>query len=148
MRREGEKVAANSINNPSFLHVLWASWTIIWSSTGETEAVEPIEIDLCLPRVELFNVETNDEATNMDLLKIERPLGCKFKNRAAWYYESVKSWRFKVDGLALYKVIPNTKEHSSKTPRANLGLILQSDQDNLAGALKETHSPTYGTQKT
>ena len=107
--------------------VLWAYKTTRKSATQETsfalafgtEAVDPIEVGLKSPRIELANVEHNEEALhlNLDLLeeKHEQVLKCMegyHKKTTRYYDQRVKPRSYKPGDLVLKKLLPARKDPS------------------------------------
>ena len=104
--------------------VLWAYRTTRKSATQETpfalafgtEAVDPVEVLLKSPRIEL-NIEHNEEVLhlNLDLLeeKREQVLKCMedYHRKTAKYYDQrVKPRSYKPDDLVLKKLLPARKD--------------------------------------
>ena len=104
--------------------VLWAYRTTRRSATQETrfalaygtEVVAPVKVGLKSPRIELENVEHNDEALrlNLDLLdeKLEQVLrrtGDYQRKTARYYNQKVKSRSYLSGDLVLKKLLPARK---------------------------------------
>ena len=107
--------------------VLWAYRTTRKSTTQETsfalafgiEAVDPIEVGLKYPRIELANVEHNEEALrlNPDLLEEKHEQVLKrmegyHKKTARYYDQRVKPRSYKPGDLVLKKLLPARKDPS------------------------------------
>ena len=105
--------------------MLWAYGTTCKAATQGTpfalafgtEAVAPIEIGLKSPRIELGNVEHNEEALrlNLDLLDEKRDQVLKrtedYQRKTARYYDQkVKPRSYKPDDLVLKKLLPARKD--------------------------------------
>ena len=104
--------------------MLWAYRTTQKSATRETpfalafgtEAVAPVEVGLKSPRIELENVEHNDEALrlNFDLLDEKREQVLRrtedYQRKTARYYnQKVKPRSYMPSDLALKKLLPARK---------------------------------------
>ena len=109
------------------LEVLWAYRTTRKSATQETpfalafgiEAVDLVEVRLKSPRIELANIEHNEEVLrlNLDLLeeKCEQALKCKehYHRKTMRYYDKrVKPKSYKPGDLGLKKLMPLRKDPS------------------------------------
>ena len=105
--------------------VLWAYRTISKSATQETpfalafgiEAVDLVEVLLKSPRIELANIEHNEEVLhlNLDLLeeKREQVLKCieDYHMKTTRYYDQrVKPRSYKSGDLVLKKLLPTRKD--------------------------------------
>ena len=104
--------------------VLWAYRTTCRSATQETpfalaygtEEVAPVEVGLKSPRIELENVEHNDEALrlNLDLLdekreQVLRRTGDYQRKTARYYNQKVKPRSYMPGDLVLKKLLPARK---------------------------------------
>ena len=104
---------------------LWAYRTTRKSATQETpfalafstEAVDPIEVGLKSPRIELENIEHNEEVLrlNLDLLEEKHEQVLKHmedyhKKTARYYDQRVKPRREKSGDLVLKKLLPTRKD--------------------------------------
>ena len=107
--------------------VLWAYRTTRKSATQETlfalafgtEEVDSVKVRLKSPRIELVNIEHNEEVLrlNLDLLeeKCEQVLKSMedYHRKTARYYEQrVKPRRYKPSDLVLKKLLPTRKDPS------------------------------------
>ena len=105
--------------------VLWAYRTTCKSATQETpfalafstKAVDPVEVGLKSPRIELANIEHNEEVLrlNLDLLKERREQVLKrmenYHRKIARYYDQrVKPMSYKPGDLVLKKLLPSRKD--------------------------------------
>ena len=105
--------------------VLWAYRTMSKSVTQETpfalafgtEAVDPVEVGLKSPRIELANIEHNEEVLrlNLDLLEEKREQVLKhmedYHRKTARYYDQrVKPRSYKPSDLVLKKLLPARKD--------------------------------------
>ena len=105
--------------------VLWAYRTTRKSATQETqfalafgtEAVDPVKVELKSPRIELENIEHNEEVLrlNLDLLEEKREQVLKrmedYHRKTARYYDQrVKPRSFKSGDLVLKKLLPARKD--------------------------------------
>ena len=105
--------------------VLWAYRTTCKSATQETpfalafstKAVDPVEVGLKSPRIELANIEHNEEVLhlNLDLLKERREQVLKgmenYHRKIARYYDQrVKPMSYKSGDLVLKKLLPSRKD--------------------------------------
>ena len=82
-----------------------------------TEAVDPVEVGLKSPRIELANIEHNEEVLrlNLDVLeeKREQVLKCMedYRRKTARYYDQrVKPRSYKPGDLVLKKLVPARKD--------------------------------------
>ena len=104
--------------------MLWAYRITRRSTTQETpfalaygtEAVAPVEVGLKSPRIELANVEHNDEALrlNLDLLDEKREQVLKrmedYQRKTTRYYnQKVKPRSYRQGDLVLKKLLPTRK---------------------------------------
>ena len=105
--------------------VLWAYRTVRKSATQETpfalafgtEAVDPIEVELKPPKIELANIEHNKEVLrlNLDLLEekfeqvLKRMEDCHMKT-TRYYDQRVKPRSYKPGDLVLKKLMPARKD--------------------------------------
>ena len=100
--------------------VLWAYRTTRKSATQETpfalafgiEAVDPVEVGLKSPRIELANIEHNEEVLhlNLDLLEEKREqvlkyMGDYYKKTTRYYDQRVKPRSYKPGDLVLKKLL-------------------------------------------
>ena len=107
--------------------VLWAYRTTLKSATQETpfalafgtEAVDPVKVGLKSPRIELANIEHNEEALrlNLDLLEEKREQVLKrmedYHRKTARYYDQrVKPRTYKPGDLVLKKLLSTRKDPS------------------------------------
>ena len=107
--------------------VLWAYGTTCKSATQETpfalgfgtEAVDPVEVGLKSPRIELANIEHNEEVLclNLDLLEERREQVLKrmedYHRKTARYYDQrVKPRSYKPSDLVLEKLLLARKDPS------------------------------------
>ena len=107
------------------LEVLWVYKTTRKSATQETpfalafgtEAVDPVEVGLKSPRIELENIEHNEEVLrlNLDLLEEKREQVLKhmedYRKKTARYYDQrVKPRSCKPGDLVLKKLLPARKD--------------------------------------
>ena len=107
------------------LEVLWAYRTTRKSATQETpfalafgtEAVDPVEVELKSPRIELENIEHNEEVLrlNLDLLEEKRKQVLKrmedYHMKTRRYYDQrVKPRSYKPGNLILKKLLPARKD--------------------------------------
>ena len=105
--------------------VLWAYRTTCKSTTQETpfalafgtEAVDPVEVRLKSPRIELANIEHNEEVLhrNLDLLEEKREQKLKrmedYHRKTARYYDQrVKPRSYKLGNVVLKKILPTRKD--------------------------------------
>ena len=107
--------------------VLWAYRTTRKSATQETpfalafstEAVDPVKVKLKSPRIELANIEHNEEALRLNLDLIEEK--CKqvlkrvedYHGKTARYYDHrVTPRSYKPSDLVLKKILPTRKDPS------------------------------------
>ena len=104
---------------------LWAYRTTCKSATQETpfalafgtEAVDPVEVGLKSPRIELANIEHNEEVLrlNLDLLEEKREQVLKhmenYHRKITRYYDQrVKPRSYKPGDLVLKKLLPTRKD--------------------------------------
>ena len=82
-----------------------------------TEAVDPVEVGLKSPRIELANIEHNEEALrlNMDLLEEKREQVLKHmedshRKTTRYYDQRVKPRSYKPGDLVLKKLLPVRKD--------------------------------------
>ena len=109
------------------LEVLWAYRTMRKSATQETpfalafgtEAVDLVKVGLKSPRIELENVEHNEEALrlNLDLLEEKREQVLKrmegYHRKTTRYYDQrVKPRSYKPGDLVMKKLMPARKDPS------------------------------------
>ena len=109
------------------LEVLWAYRTTRKSATQETpfalafgtEAVDPVEVRLKSPRIELENIEHNEGALrlNLDLLEEKREQVLKsmedyHRKTTSYYDQRVKPRSYKPGDLVLKKLLPARKDPS------------------------------------
>ena len=107
--------------------VLWAYRTTRKSATQETpfalafgtEAVDPVEVGLKSPRIELANIEHDEEALrlNLDLIEEKREQVLKrvedYHRKTTRYYDQrVKPKSYKLGDLVLKKLLPTRKDPS------------------------------------
>ena len=107
--------------------VLWAYRTTCKSTTQEIpfalafgiKVVDPVEVGLKSPRIELANIEHNEEALrlNLDLLEEKREQVLKrmedYHRKTVRYYDQrVKPRSYKLGGLVLKKLLPTRKDPS------------------------------------
>ena len=107
--------------------VVWAYRTTCKSATQETpfalafgiEVADPVDVGLKSPRIELANIEHNEEALclNLDLLeeKREQVLKCMedYHRKTIRYYDQrVKPRSYKLGDLVLKKLLPARKDPS------------------------------------
>ena len=107
--------------------VLWAYRTMRKSATQETpfalafgtEAVDPVEVGLKSPRIELENIEHNEEALrlNLDLIEEKHEQVLKrvkdYHRKTTRYYDQrVKPRSYKPGDLVLKKLLPARKDPS------------------------------------
>ena len=105
--------------------VLWAYKTTRKSATQETlftlvfgtEVVDPVEVGLKSSKIELANIEHNEEVLrlNLDLLEEKREQVLKrmedYHRKTARYYDQrVKPRSYKPDNLILKKLLPARKD--------------------------------------
>ena len=105
--------------------VLWAYRTTFKSATQETpfalafgtESVDPVEVGLKSPRIELENIEHNEEVLrlNLDLLEEKREQVLKrmedyHRNTMRYYDQRVKPRSYKPGDLVLKKLLPTRKD--------------------------------------
>ena len=113
--------------------VLWAYRTMLKSATQETpfslafgtKAVDPFEVGLKSPRIELANIEHNEEALrlNLDLIEEKREQALKrvedyHRKTARHYDQRVKPRSYKPGDLVLNKLLPARKDptHGKQGP--------------------------------
>ena len=84
-----------------------------------TEAVDPVEVGLKSPRIELANIEHNEEALrlNLDLLEEKRERVLKrvedyHRKTTKYYDQQVKHRSYKPGDLVLKKLMPARKDPS------------------------------------
>ena len=114
--------------------VLWAYKTTRRSATQETpfalafgtEAVDPVEVELKLPRIELASTEHNEEVfrLNLDLLEEKREQVLKrvedYHRKTSRYYDQrVKPRSYKSGDLVLKKLMPTRKDPAHGKLRPN-----------------------------
>ena len=114
--------------------VLWAYRTTRKSATQETpfalafgiEAVDPVDVGLKSPRIELANIEHNEEVfrLNLDLSEEKREKVLKrmedYHRKTARYYDQrVKPRRYKPGDLVLKKLLPSRKDPAHGKLRPN-----------------------------
>ena len=82
-----------------------------------TEAVDPVEVELKSPRIELENIKNNEEVLrlNLDLLEEKREQVLKhmedYHRKTARYYDQrVKPRSYKPGDLVLKKLLPARKD--------------------------------------
>ena len=107
--------------------VLWAYRTMHKSATQETpfalafgtEEVDPVEVGLKSPRIELENSKHNEEALRLNLDLIEEKCEQVLKHvkdyhrkTARYYDQRVKLRSYKLGDLVLKKLLPARKDHS------------------------------------
>ena len=107
--------------------VLWAYRTTRKLATQETpfavafgtKSVDPVEVGLKCPRIELANIEHNEEALrlNLDLIEEKREQALKrvedYHRKTARYYDQrVKPKSYKPGDLVLKKLLPARKDPS------------------------------------
>ena len=107
--------------------VLWADRTTRKSATQETpfalafgiEAVDPVEVELKSPRIELANIKHNEEALclNLDLIEEKHEQALKrvedyHKKIARYYDQRVNPRSYKSGDLVLIKLQPARKDPS------------------------------------
>ena len=107
--------------------MLWAYRTTRKSATQETsfalafgtEAIDPVEVGLKSPRIELANIEHNEEALrlNLDLIEEKHKQALKrvedYHRKTARYYDQrVKPRSYKPSDLVLKKLLPARKDPS------------------------------------
>ena len=107
--------------------VLWAYRTTHKSATQETpfalafgvEVVDPVEVGLKSPRIELANIEHNEEALrlNLDLLEEKREQVLKrmedyHRKTTRYYVQRVKPRSYKPGDLVLKKLLTIRKDPS------------------------------------
>ena len=105
--------------------VLWAYKTMPKSATQETpfalafstEAVDPIEVELKSPRIELADIEHNEEVLclNLDLLEekceqVLKRIEDYHRKTTRYYDQSVKPRSYKPGNLLLKKLLPARKD--------------------------------------
>ena len=110
--------------------VLWAYRTTCKSATQETpfalafgtKAIDPVEVGLKSPRIELENIEHNEEALrlNLDLIEEKREQVLKrvedYHRKTARYYDQrVKPSSYKPGDLVLKKLLPARKDLSHRS---------------------------------
>ena len=107
--------------------VLWAYRTTRKSATQETpfalafgiEAVDPVEVGLKSPRIELANIEHDEEALRLNLDLIEEKCEQVLKRvedyhrkTTRYYDQRVKPKSYKLGDLVLKKLLPTRKDPS------------------------------------
>ena len=81
------------------------------------EAVDPVKVGLKSPKIELENIEHNEEALrlNLDLIEEKREQALKrledyHRKKARYYDQRVKPRSYKQDDLVLKKLLPTRKD--------------------------------------